>query len=96
MLTRDGERVLEVLLIATSLALVLVFRSQFPLPDPVRISATGERGAVVPASVSPDRSRDVRPQLSVTEALGPVESFERVLTDAVARLADLESRITRC
>lgn len=95
MLTRDGERVLEILLIAAGLALAVAFEGDLP-------RAGWNAGASVDdaaAAMAVDRAdRDQRRHLpaSIDGKHAHVATLERMLTDAAARLADQDVRKTRC
>lgn len=96
MLTRDGERVLEILLIAAGLALAVAFEGDIPRAGWHAGASIDDGAAAAIAVDSADREqrRPLPPSIDGTPA--HVATLERMLTDAAARMADLEIRKTRC
>lgn len=96
MLTRDGERVLEVLLVAAGLALATIFHDRLAISDPAIIpgAANAESVHVRQAADIKTRSSDLAElQVAAPAAVGPIE---HALADFAKRLADPERSASRC
>lgn len=95
MLTRDGERVLELLLLAACIAVTVMLNGSLALSDSTR-AGPEDHGSTSQTFVPVNRQRQVQKDWLATDAKAPAELIDRMLGDAATRLAELEGRISRC
>lgn len=95
MLTRDGERVLEVLLIAAGLALTAVFQDELAGDTPVEIYVPRDAGSVL-AGRTLDAPRNVDLSEITIPAAAPVGLVEHALAAVAAVLAEHQRPISHC
>ena len=96
MLTRDGERVLEVLLIAAGLAVAIVFQDDLPGQKSYGFSGLADARSAFTRQVDDNNlyKADRPHTASITPvAIGP---FKQAIAEAAARLVGLERSISRC
>jgi len=95
MLTRDGERVLEVLLLSAAIAVTVILNGNLALSDSTRPGP--EEHNTTPLTALPvGRDRQVQKDLPAADAKAPAEMVGLMLAGAAARLAELEGRTSRC